>query len=195
MYQSLYFVGIIPPEDIFAEVHAFKERIAEKYHSQGALRSPPHITLFPPTQTQEAMEKQFTSLLDEIAGHHHTFEISLNGFGAFPPKVIFVKPEKELRMNVLSREIVDNYIHHISPVMELRTFKFKAHITIGYRDLTPEMFAAAWGELKNKQYKRSFTATEVALFKHDSKKWNIIHSAKLVNPIEKDAEQSLGLFG
>lgn len=195
MYQSLYFVGIIPSEDIFGEVHAFKERIAEKYHSQGALRSPPHITLFPPVQMQESNENQFIELLDEVAGHHHTFDIELNGFGAFPPKVIFVKPEKELRMNVLSREIVDNYIHHISPVMELRTFKFKAHITIAYRDLTQEMFAAAWGEFKNKQYKRSFTATEVSLFKHDSKKWNVIHKAKLVRPKDQDAEQTLDLFG
>jgi 2'-5' RNA ligase len=191
--HSLYFVAIIPPEDIHAEVQAFQERIADKYQSKAALKNPPHITLFPPVELQEASEKQFIALLNEVAIHHHPFEVSLNGFAAFPPRVIYVKPEKELRMNILSREIVDNFIHHIAPVMELRTFKFKAHITIAYRDLDPSIFPAAWGEFKNKKYERAFTVHEICLMRHDGKKWNVIHRSKLAQPKNTD-ERSLDLF-
>jgi 2'-5' RNA ligase len=194
MSKSLYFVAIIPPAEINTEIHAFKERIAEKYNSKSALKTAVHITLFPPLELPEDVEKNFISILDQIASRHHSFDIHLNGFGSFPPRVIFVKPEKELRMNILSREIVDNFIHHISPAMELRTFKFKAHMTIGYRDLDPSVFPAAWGEFKNKKYERSFPATEICLLKHDTKKWNILHCAKLARTKTTEIEKSLDLF-
>ena len=192
--HNLYFVAIIPPDDIFAEVHAFKERMADKYQSQGAMRQPVHITLFPPVEMHPDAEDRFEKLLDDIASRHHAFDVHLNGFAAFPPKVIYVKPEKELKMNVISREIVDTFIHHISPAMALRTFKFKAHMTIAYRDLLPEFFPGAWGEFKDKQYQRTFAATEISLLRQDGPRWNVIHRAKLLQ--EKEAtEQSLDLFG
>lgn len=192
--RGLYFAAIIPPEDISMEVHEFRLRIAEKYNSRAALKPPVHITLFPPLEMPVSLERPFMSLLDDVGSRHHSFELHLNGFGSFPPRVIYVKPEKELRMNVLSREIVDNFIHHISPMMELRGYKFRAHMTIAYRDLDPSIFPAAWNEFKDKEYKRSFFVGDVSLLKHDRTQWNIIHRSKLLPSKNEDTEDTLDLF-
>lgn len=191
--RHLYFAGIIPPDDIFAEIHAFRERMAEKYNSRAAMRSPVHITLVPPLELPEDVEDRYIALLGDIASRHHPFEVRLNGFGAFPPRVIYVKPEKQLRLNTLAREIVDTFMRHIASAMELQGFRFNAHMTIAFRDLTADMFPAAWSEFKNKSYTRSFEATEVSLLKHDGKKWNVIHRSKLARAKDED-QNTLGLF-
>jgi len=44
----LFFVALLPPEDLQREISAFKKHIANTWGACHALKSPPHITLQPP---------------------------------------------------------------------------------------------------------------------------------------------------
>ena len=45
MAEGLYFIGILPPEDIKKKITDIKHVVARKFGSKHALNSPPHITL------------------------------------------------------------------------------------------------------------------------------------------------------
>lgn len=56
---------------------------------------------------------------------------------------------------------------------------FKPHMTIAYRDLTPENFFQAWEEYKDKHFYDVFDVHTIYLLEHDWKKWNVIAMRKL----------------
>ena len=59
------------------------------------------------------------------------------------------------------------YVHSVD-------IDFKPHITVAYRDLTPENFSVAWQEYKDKTVNSVFHVDAIHLLEHDRKKWNLI---------------------
>ncbi|MHC5832720.1 MAG: 2'-5' RNA ligase family protein, partial [Nostoc sp.] len=56
----------------------------------GALKSPPHITLQPPFEWADANLPQLEASLKEFATRQQPVAITLRGFDAFPPRVIYI---------------------------------------------------------------------------------------------------------
>lgn len=110
------------------------------------------------------------------------FSIGLDGFGAFHNKynpVVFINPvinneiikmQKELMISFNS--IFPAYVHQVDR-------SFKPHITVAYRDLTPENFSMAWQEYKHKAFDDVFNVHTIYLLEHNTNKWNIIGARKL----------------
>ena len=61
--------------------------------------------------------------------------------------------------------------------------KFHPHMTIAYRDLTPEMFSKAWEEYASKSFTADFEIDAFYLLQHDTKKWNVIATKNLSQEI------------
>lgn len=170
--QALYFLAIIPPAPVFEETMEFKREIRDGYHSKGALRSPSHITLHMPFRLTTDQFEPLCAALEEGAGHLAAFPIALNGFGSFPPRVIYVKvmPTPFLRQlhEVLGHVLRKGFLKMNATY---RDEGFTPHLTIGFRDLKKAAFHAAWSEYRTRSYEAEWEVDSYWLLKHDSRQW------------------------
>ena len=73
----------------------------------------------------------------------------------------------------------NNELENISNEVDKSDIGFNPHMTIAYRDLSPELFQQAWHEYKHKKFEAEFEVDAFYLLQHDSKKWNIISTNNL----------------
>ncbi|MGC3948200.1 MAG: 2'-5' RNA ligase family protein [Chryseolinea sp.] len=171
--EQKYFIAIIPPEPLYDEIAALKDKIAADYRTRGALRSPPHITLHMPFLWNEAKEEKLISTLNDFSFTNEDLTINLNGFNSFPPRVVFI----DIADNQLLRDLQYQLFRYCRTKLNLfnanyRDKPFHPHITLAFRDLKKEMFSALWNSIKDERFEHSFNAREFHLLKHDGNKWN-----------------------
>ena len=176
---KLYFVAIVPEEPIHSEVLAFKTEFSDRYNSVAALRSPPHITLHMPFQWKEEKEELLLTSLNNMASLHPAFKLSLENFGAFPPRVIYINVKESDALNSVQkathRNAATNW--HIYPQPNSRPFI--PHMTIAFRDLKKPMFTQAWQDFETRKYFAEFTVLNLCLLKHNGKSWDVHHHSSL----------------
>lgn len=181
----LYFVAIVPPQAVSDEITSIKKEFAEHYASSKALKVLPHITLKAPFSVAEEEETSVVEWFLKTDPGVASFEVQLDGFGAFEKKdnpVIFIAPGNSLALQHLQKTLLDDFRKHFPTQTIMHPeWHYKPHITIGYRDLTPENFSKAWAIYQPKSFKSSFTATAIHLLKHNRRQWNIVQSKSLAN--------------
>ena len=168
--KCLYFAAVIPPDPLKSRVQALKQEFYEKYHFSHALKSPPHITLLPPFIWPETKEYEINRFLMDLSARQSPFDISLNGFGAFKPRVIYLK----IIENEWLAELYHTFAGAFYPKFGLPAppdRPYHPHMTLAFRDVTPGMFYTAWDEWKNKGFEGSFTVNSICLLKHIRKRW------------------------
>lgn len=170
--QSHYFLALIPPVDIQADATAVKHHFRDHYRSQAALKSPPHITLQAPfTWPDEERDRLLTTL---AAFRPSTFPvpIQLSGFGAFPPRVIFLAVAQTPELMQLQADL-QTYLGNTLGIVDPRSRQrpFHPHLTVAFRDLQPAAFRQAWPEFAHKPAEYAFVATAIALLRHTGREW------------------------
>lgn len=182
MTDFRYFIAIIPPDPIYSEAQLLKEQMRDRYNTQGALRSPPHITLHMPFLWRENKTDLLVESLERLSGHLTPTEIILRGFGCFPPRVIFLHVERTPELTALQRSVREYVRINLNILND--TYKdqpFHPHLTIAFRDLKKDAFRTAWDEFRSVTFNHKFTADELVLLKYDghhrsradSNAWNI----------------------
>ncbi|HIF15210.1 MAG TPA: 2'-5' RNA ligase family protein [Bacteroidetes bacterium] len=174
MQKNLYFIALIPPEDIMSEVLSMQKEIANKYGSYVALKAPGHITVQKPFFRNVDEEPLLSSELNEFCKGQTGFEISLNNYGSFPPRTIYIKPKRSLELEQLYenlRSFLESKLNFNNK--ELGNYKFNPHMTIANRDISKTDFAVAWKHYQDKEYKRKFMLNNISLLKHNGENWDI----------------------
>ena len=175
MSESLYFIAILPPQEIQDEITAFKNEIAQKFDSKHALNSPPHITLHMPFKWKDKKFDQLQEVIRSINDRLVPFKIELYDFDFFEPRVVFV--------NVIGTEELDNLQKTVITACrkELKldngNYKdrpFHPHVTVGFRDLRKARFYEAKSEFENRKVYFEFMTSEITLLKHDGKQWKVV---------------------
>ena len=172
--KSLYFIALIPPEPLRRQIIELKLKFAENYKTTHALKSPPHITLIPPFNFRSTEEKRIIEFLEIFAQTICPFNVAIIGFGAFKPKVIYLDFNKNELLKSLQMRLSEQF----KDVSELDLNKgklFTPHLTLAFRDLSPQMFYRAWEKYKLETFKASFMVTSLFLLKHNGKCWDIAH--------------------
>ncbi|MCH8557478.1 MAG: 2'-5' RNA ligase family protein [Balneolia bacterium] len=170
---QLYYIALLPGEELRERVKALKLEMKERFGASHALKSPAHITLQMPFRMQESDEQRIIVSLEECAAESAPFEVDLNGFDCFPPRVLFVR--------VMNHEPINELHHRLRPFLLIKTGltdkqvsgRIHPHMTIATRDLTEEAFNRAWLELKVRPFQGHFTADNLTLLKHNGKHWDI----------------------
>lgn len=168
---DLFFVAVLPPEEIQQEVTAFKEEAAAQFNSRHALRAPPHITLIPPFRWPSTDLASLTQCLSDFRFVPKSFPLTLRNFDCFAPRVIFVDVEaasllvqlQEQLTIVVERELG---VRHKGP------FGFHPHMTIAFRDLEQRVFPQAWAFFSQKSYQRTFEVQQLTLLVHRPSGWH-----------------------
>lgn len=176
--NNLYFIALIPPQQVCAEVTAFKEHIAARYNSKKALRVIPHITLKSPFAISPNRDTEMRQWFKGLTLHLPPFIVHLDGFGTFENPanpVLFVKPELSNALKALQHGVIAAFTEKFDTIpVHHHEHDFHPHITIAYRDILPDTFTKARAEFIDKKYSASFTCASYYLLKHDGSRWQVI---------------------
>jgi 2'-5' RNA ligase len=166
-----WFVALLPPSAIQADINQIQHYFATNYGSSKALRSPPHITLQPPFDL--ANSATLTLALSQFAANFAPIPLQLAGFSAFPPRVIFIDVLKTPVLLMLQKSLVNYLAKHliVDPQSDLRPFA--PHLTVAFRDLTRENFALAWAAFRDRPFQADFVADRLTLLSHDGLGWQV----------------------
>jgi len=170
---ELYFIALIPHDELRRGVRAIKERIRDEYGAGHALKSPAHITMQMPFKRSPADEERVSAALRRFASAEKCFRVDLDGYGAFSPRVIYIKitrpqPIEELHGR-LRELLLDSLGFSPQEVMQ----EVQPHITVATRDLTKVAYNNAWPEMRKEEFSGSFTVRSIFLLKHNGRNWDI----------------------
>lgn len=171
--NQLYFLAILPPFNVAMEINEFKQEFVEKYESSRALKSPPHITIIPPFFANQEIEKSIDVKIQGLAKKINSFSVSLNNFGHFDEKVIYVGVEKNAHLQKLYKLTLD-FISQLNLELSANANRFHPHVTVAFRDLAKQNFNKAWAHFSTREYAASFSALGLHLLKHDGVVWQPI---------------------
>ena len=159
---QLYFLALLPPAKLQEDITAIKHELADRYNCRHALKSPPHITMFPPFKWPVSQAEQLCCLSD-FAAQQAPIPVTLSGFGAFPPRVIYVRPLKTPEL-LLAYQTLQTF---------LKQRQFCPHIAVANRDLRKEIFREVWPEFEGRSLQAEFIATHLTLLRHNGRCWDI----------------------
>lgn len=178
--ENLYFIAIIPPEPVYGEALALKHHLKKQYHSKAALNSPPHITLHMPFKWKEIKEMDLIISLERFAANQNSFDIRLNNFSAFEPRVIFIDVSKDEKLELLQRHLKRFCKLELNLFnADYKEFAFHPHLTLAFRDLKKPEFYKAWEEFREKKLDAIFKVDSIALLKHDGREWKVFKNLLL----------------
>lgn len=170
--KQLYFVAIIPPEPIYAQVVSFKEDMAQRFGSKAALKSPPHITLHMPFRFREDREQDLIATLERAMTDFQPFELVHQGFAAFEPRVIYVDVNDSEPLHAFRAHVVSAMRQQLKLLnADYKDRPFNPHMTIAFRDLKKPAFFQAWADYQAKPFQASWMVQELVLLKHTGTKW------------------------
>lgn len=172
--DPLYFIAILPPEEIQREVTAFKNYIADTWGPRHALRSPPHITLQPPFAWPDRRLLELQTCLRDFARRQPRFYVQLKNFGAFPPRVVFVQPVPGPELNGLFQRLVRCLETELDFTDARNQRPYHPHLTIAHRDVEEQDFPAIWAHFKGLAYERVFAVQGIGLLKLMGGEWAVI---------------------
>ncbi|EMR02609.1 2'-5' RNA ligase family protein [Cesiribacter andamanensis] len=180
--ENLYFIALVPPEPLCSQIWALKEEMRDKWSSQASLNSPPHITLHMPFTLKENREKAVVQGLQELAEGYKPFSVELDGYGAFPPRVIYlhVTPSDALkRLQSDVGDLMKRGFHIFGE--EAGSRPFRPHLTLASRDLKKEAFEKAWQELREKEFSGRWMAQGITLLRHTGQRWEELSLAEFAD--------------
>lgn len=170
LMRLLYMAAIRLPDSLAGHVRSLQREFAENYGSAAALRPPVHITVSPPEHIDALQIQTYSSNLAIAASKSDAFEIIMDGFDFFKKnRVVFIRVRDNRKLNELVfqfkslQKITDNILYH-------------PHVTIGYRNLTEEVFNRIVSDYEFRSFNDKFLANRVELWKHNGQFWETIES-------------------
>ncbi len=180
--ENLYFIALIPKRKLREKINIFKNDFADRFNSKKALKVYPHITLKAPFKLSVNAHAELVNWFSDLRINQKPISLLLRNFGAFPNKnnpVVYINPVVTKELQFMQKEIIGSFSSLFPQDIHPVDIKFKPHITVAYRDLSPDMFSKAWQEYRNMSFDAEFEVDAFYLLQHDTKKWNIISTYNL----------------
>lgn len=174
LHGQRFFIALLPPPNVQAEATAIKEYFQTRYQSQGALRSPPHVTLQPPFEWAKDDLNRLSETLAAFALQQAPIPMTLSGFSAFPPRVIFIDVVKTPELLAVQSALM-TYLETTLGIVDAQSKnrKFAPHLTVAFRDLKPGAFRQAWPEFESRPFHAQFVVPELTLLIHNGQRWQV----------------------
>ncbi len=159
-----YLLVLHPHEELWNRVMKIKNEFAEKYRSDHARWSKPHITLANFLQ-HEMTESRIINRLQVIAMGYRPVKIELNDYGSFPSHTIYINVTSKLPVQHLVKQVRTE----TQRLMKLNDdnkphFILEPHLTIA-RKLQPWQYEQGWLEYSHKHFTGRFIASDMLLLK------------------------------
>lgn len=172
--KKRFFIALIPPNDVQEEANKIKEYFKEVYNSKAALKSPPHITLQPPFEWNIDDLPELVETLNYFSQFQTSFSMTLKGFAAFKPRVIYIDVVKTPELLWIQEQLMSYLESSLTIVHQVsKNRPFSPHLTVAFRDLTKPNFYQAWSEFQDKEIHFTFLINQLTLLIHNGKNWEI----------------------
>ncbi|MCB0663098.1 MAG: 2'-5' RNA ligase family protein [Saprospiraceae bacterium] len=175
MKDPIFFLAILPPSEIAEEVTGFKKYAAQQFKSSHALKSPPHVTIFPPFRWNESELYKLEKQIKFVASKTETFYVQLENFACFSPRVIFIDVLKSDDLTRLYKSLKIRFLQELD-LSDKSPHPFTPHMTVAFKDLKRPYFLRAWAHFSQTRYLRIFRTEELVLLKHNGQQWDIFRS-------------------
>lgn len=173
-HQQLCLIALLPPQAVQDEANAIKDHFAKVYESSHAQKSPPHITLQPPFKWEKDQLSQLKTTLQQFSHRQPAIPVTLSGFGAFPPRVIYIHVERTPELLAVQKALMDNLERELDLVdATAKSRPFVPHMTVAFKDLTKSNFRKAWPIYQDKPFNYQLTIRELTLLRHNGKYWEV----------------------
>ena len=169
-----FFIALLPPDSIQDEVRQIQSDFETRYSSKSTLKAPPHITLIPPFELSSDRIEPLQIELEKFAKTRSLFTINLSGFAAFPPLVIYIDVKPNPVLSNLYVDIAATLANNLGIIDPYASRPFVPHMTVAFRDLTPENFELAWAEFCDRKINFEFEAINLTLLTRDEQRWNVL---------------------
>jgi 2'-5' RNA ligase len=133
-----YFIGYVIKNPDSLVIDELRKKLAVTFSVQEALKSPPHLTLFYPFETDDIQGVE--PALADIARSIPPFLLDVVGFRSFDEAVWFLDVEQRPELHALKTRIVDAITQTLGISENRKGNGVHFHITLAYKDLTPETF-------------------------------------------------------
>lgn len=178
------FIALLPPPEIQEYANAVIGELGDRYQMKTA-KAPPHVTLQAPFLWRDENLPLLERSLQEFASRQAPVPITLSGFGAFAPRVLYMYVQKtpsllKLQANLLA--YLEATLAIVDPVAKRRSFT--PHLTVASRNVTPPTFQQAWTALQSRSAEFEFLGTELTLLVHTGQKWQIHAEFELSRPLD-----------
>lgn len=172
--KARFFIALLPPQEVQQFANEVKQHFAEVYNSCAAQKSPPHITLQPPFDWEREELPQLKQKLQIFAQTQSVIPVTLKGYGAFKPRVIYINVIKTPELLAVQKELMAYLESSLSITHKVsKSRPFAPHLTVAFRDLTKNNFRQAWSEFEHQDLNFQFTVTQLTLLKHNGRCWEI----------------------
>jgi 2'-5' RNA ligase len=179
---SKYFIAIMPPPPIAERAHAWKEHFNRTFNSKAALNSPPHITLHMPFEWKTDKEPNLRSCLQSFAQTQNKFDVELDAFECFAPRVIYIRVIENAELNQLQNALARFCKTSLKLFNANRLNQpYHPHLTVAFRDLKKPLFPEAWASVKDLSFSARFTCSTLVLLKREGKQWHPIENFDLAD--------------
>ena len=172
--ESLFFIAIVPPEELQQEVTRLKEEVRDRFGSKHALNAPPHITLHMPFRLKPKKMNLLEGGMQQVADTVAPFEIQLKGFGSFAPRVIFIDVVECSHLMSVQKLVAVMARRQLG--LDNAGYKdlgFHPHMTIAFRDLKKSVFLAAWQAFENRLFEATFPVNKLSILRYRGGVWQM----------------------
>ncbi|NJO41138.1 MAG: 2'-5' RNA ligase family protein [Cyanobacteria bacterium CRU_2_1] len=168
-----FFIALMPPDEIQDYANQAIEALSDRYHTRTA-KAPPHITLQPPFLWQPDATQQLEMRVNEFARRQAIVPVTLSGFGAFAPRVLYINVLKTPELLTLQANLM-NYLEETLGIVDPTTKQrgFSPHLTIASRNLTRQTFKQAWADLQTRHVEFEYVSDRLTLLIYDGHCWHI----------------------
>jgi 2'-5' RNA ligase len=180
--EHLYMLAVMPPPELTRDIERIRTEFADKYRCVAALKPPVHITLIPPYKAAKDTEAVLITQLEEWGRLQIPFPVTLENYSVFNNNgVVFISVSPNDLLQLFQKDLRTKFLS-MYPLAEVKRYtSFHPHITIGYRDIPPEVFPVAAKEYLSREFFATFVTDRFYLWRHNTKKWEVIHSFGIGN--------------
>jgi 2'-5' RNA ligase len=170
--EARFFIALLLPTSVQDAVTAIIEQLSDRYRTRTA-RVVPHITLQPPFLWELDQCNYLHRSLREFAPFQSPVPITLSGFGAFAPRVLYIHVEKTPALMQLQSALMQ----HLEDTLAIEDVKsekrgFTPHVTVASRKLTRQTFKDARADLQGMPFEEQFICDRLTLLIYENNRWH-----------------------
>jgi 2'-5' RNA ligase len=168
-----FFIALLPPQPVQAYANEVIQELSDRYQTYTS-KAPPHVTLQAPFQWPLEQLPMLSQCLQSVAEQQPSVSVSLSGFGAFAPRVLYINVLKTADLLSLQANLataLETALEIVDPKSKQRPFS--PHLTVASRNVTSQTFKRAWAELQSRAVTFDFVCDRLTLLIHNGSQWQI----------------------
>ena len=130
MKNQIYFIAIIPPENISDEINKLRKQLLPDFNIHSEHKKFPHITLQHTFRRSPEIEPLLTSYLNELAQTLKPFNVTINNCNHFDSLTLYIAVNNNNPLQNLYKQVKNILVERFNFPSNHISNNFTPHITL-----------------------------------------------------------------